>query len=235
MDLPQMYSDTQSRFLDLVDSLPAPSLATKVPGTPEWVVEQLAAHVTGVAADVVDGRMDGAPEPPWTRRQLAERAGQPLPDVLAEWGRKTPELLALLAIPGRTDPTAFDLFTHEHDLRGALGVSGPSDVDAMLFMTTRVTGRVGHMVDKAGLPALRLVHDEGEWVCGTASVGTTGTATPMEWFRTLFGRRSAAQILTYEWEGDPSPYFDLLNLFGPLPEADVTEAGAPESQPLTLE
>jgi hypothetical protein len=49
----------------------------------------------------------------------------------------------------------------------------------------------------------------------------------MEWFRALFGRRSAAQILTYEWDDDPEPYFGIMNLFGALPSADVAEAGAP--------
>jgi len=77
---------------------------------------------------------------------------------------------------------------------------------------------------------VRLVCDEREWVCGAdgdATTSVTGTTTLMEWFRALFGRRSAGQILTYQWEGDPSPYFALVNLFGPLPEADVIEAGAP--------
>jgi hypothetical protein len=49
----------------------------------------------------------------------------------------------------------------------------------------------------------------------------------MEWFRALFGRRSAAQLLTYDWQGNPEPYFGLLSLFGPLLPADVAEAGAP--------
>ena len=44
-----------------------------------------------------------------------------------------------------------------------------------------------------------------------------------ELFRTLFGRRSAGQVLAYAWAGDPSPYLPLLNVFGPLPEADVVE------------
>lgn len=29
-------------------------------------------------------------------------------------------------------------------------------------------------------------------------------------------------------DGDPSPYFGPLNLFGPLPATDVGEAGAPD-------
>jgi len=41
------------------------------------------------------------------------------------------------------------------------------------------------------------------------------------------GRRSAGQVRTYDWQGDPSPYFPLMSLFGDLPEMPVREAGAP--------
>src|SRR5580704_15177045 len=108
MDLPQLYRDTQSRFLALVTDLPATTLAIRVPGTPEWVVQQLAAHVTGVAADMVDGNTEGAATPPWTARQLAQRAGTPLSEVISEWQLRTPEVLEMLSVPGRIDACAFD-------------------------------------------------------------------------------------------------------------------------------
>ena len=227
MDLPRLYAAAQTRVIDLVSTLSPPALATTVPGTPRWTVEQLVCHMTGVCADMVDGRVDGAATEPWTSRQVSERHDHPLPDVLVEWRSRTPAVLEMLAVPGKIDAAAFDLLTHEHDLRGALGLAGPSDEAAVKAVTTRVTGRVNHLVDKAGLPGLRLVNDDDDWVCGSAAVGVTGTAPTMEWFRALFGRRSPAQILTYVWDGDPSPYFDLLNLFGPLPPQDVAEAGAP--------
>jgi uncharacterized protein (TIGR03083 family) len=229
MELVRQYRDTQARILDLVTPLPAAALATRVPGTPRWTVEQLIAHLAGVAADMVDANSEGGDfaSEGWTARQVAERAGRPLPDVLAEWSRRTPEVLDLLATPGRVDACAFDIFTHEHDLRGALGVAGPSDAARVAAMAGRVQGRVSHMVDATGLPAIGLIHDDGEWVCGSGEVAVRGEAATIEWYRTLFGRRSAAQILTYRWDGDPSPYFGLFNLFGPLPEADVAEAGAP--------
>ncbi len=227
MDLARLYADAQGRVIDLVSPLSAPALATTVPGTPRWTIEQLTAHMTGVCADMVDGRLDGAGDEPWTSRQVSQRQQRPLPDVLVEWRDRTPALLELLAVPGKADSTAFDVLTHEHDLRGALGLEGPSDTRAVAGVTDRVTQRLDHIVAKAGLPALRLVNDDGDWVCGSDEVGVTGTATTMEWFRALFGRRSAAQVMTYSWEGDPRPYFRMLNLFGPLPAADVAEAGAP--------
>ncbi|MDQ6614691.1 MAG: maleylpyruvate isomerase family mycothiol-dependent enzyme [Actinomycetota bacterium] len=227
MDLVRLYSDAQARVIDLVTPLSPPALATWVPGTPRWRIEQLVAHLTGVAADMADGNSEGAATEPWTTRQVEARQGRLLADLVAEWCRRTPEVLELLATPGRVDACAFDLLTHEHDVRGALGLAGPSDPDAVKAVTERVTQRLNHLVGKNGLPALRLVNDNDAWVCGSGDVVVTGVATTTEWFRSLFGRRSAGQILTYTWEGDPTPYFGIFNLFGPLPPADVAEAGAP--------
>jgi uncharacterized protein (TIGR03083 family) len=227
MDLVLLYTDAQARVFDLVSALSAVEQATFVPGTPRWTVIQLIAHLSGIATDMAEGRTEGAATAPWTARQIAEREGRSLADLLDEWRMGTGALLEMLATPGRVDAAAFDLLTHEHDLRGALGISGASSPSDVLAVATRVTGRLNVMVERAELPALRLVHDDGEWVCGPGEAAACGTATTMEWFRALFGRRSAAQVLTYDWDGDPSPYFELLNLFGPLPASDVAEAGAP--------
>jgi uncharacterized protein (TIGR03083 family) len=227
MDLVALYAETQGRIIDLVSPLEPPSLATPVPATPRWTIQQVVSHLAGVCANVVDGETEGAASEAWTDRQVAAREGRALTEVLEEWRGRAPALLEMLATPGQADSSAFDILTHEHDLRGALGLAGPSDPAAILAVTSRVTGRVDHLVGKKGLPAMRLVTDECEWICGSDEVAVTGTAPSMEWFRALFGRRSAAQILTYTWAGDPKPYFGLLNLFGPLPEFDVAEAGAP--------
>ena len=227
MDLAALYTQTQDRIVDLVSPLSPPALAHPVPGTPRWTVIELVAHLAGVCHDVGSGVVEGSGEELWTARQVSTRAGQSLPALLAEWRDRTPALLALMATPGVADAAAFDLLTHEHDLRGALGLAGPSDPAAVAAVTTRVTERLNHLVDKHDLPGLRLVADDREWACGSAPVAVAGSAPTMEWFRALFGRRSPDQVLTYLWEGDPSPYFPLMNLFGPLPAADVAEAGAP--------
>jgi uncharacterized protein (TIGR03083 family) len=229
MDLAALYSDTQARILELVSPLSGSDLATPIPGTPLWTVRQLLSHLAGGCADLVDGVTEDAGSDPWTERHVVTRQDVAVSDILAEWRARTPALLEMLAIPRQADALAFDLLTHEHDLRGAFGIAGPSDAVAVAGVTTRVTGRLGHMVEKEGLPALRLVNDTGDWVCGAVAgaIGVTGTASTFEWFRALFGRRSAAQILTYDWDGDPATYFGLLNLVGPFPRAAGSEAGAP--------
>jgi uncharacterized protein (TIGR03083 family) len=52
-----------------------------------WSVGQLAAHVTGVAADLNAGRVDGLGTQAWYDRQVEERRGQPPAVVAAELAR----------------------------------------------------------------------------------------------------------------------------------------------------
>jgi uncharacterized protein (TIGR03083 family) len=49
-----------------------------------WSVGQLAAHVTGVSADLIAGRVDGLGTQAWYDRQVEERDGQPPAVVAAE-------------------------------------------------------------------------------------------------------------------------------------------------------
>jgi uncharacterized protein (TIGR03083 family) len=227
MDLRSLYAGAQARAIAVVTALPPDGLATAVPATPGWTVHDLVCHLCGVAADLSSGNVEGAATPPWTARHLAERRGRPLGDLVVEWQERSEPLLDMLATPGRVDAAAFDILTHEHDLRGSLGMAGPSDPEAVEVVVARVAQRFGRMVDGSDLPAVRLVGDGVELVCGSGDVAMTGTASTVEWFRALMGRRSAGQVRTYHWQGDPTPYFPLMSLFGALPEMPVREAGAP--------
>lgn len=227
MDVRTIYCDAQARALALLDELPPAAHYLTVAGTPAWTIADLVSHLCGVACDLVSGNLDGVATEPWTARQVAERRGRSMAEVTDEWRAATPALLDLLAVPGRADAAAYDLLTHEHDLRGALGLPGPGDGAAVGVVTSRVVRSVAGRIDAARLPALRLVADDRDWVCGSGEVAVSATASTMEWFRALFGRRSAGQIATYGWDGRPEPYHPVLNLFGPLPAGPVAEAGAP--------
>jgi uncharacterized protein (TIGR03083 family) len=48
-----------------------------------WTVSDVAAHVTGVMADITAGRLEGIDTQPWYDRQVAERRGCP-PEALLE-------------------------------------------------------------------------------------------------------------------------------------------------------
>ena len=63
-----------------------------------WTVADVAAHVTGVMADITSGRLDGVGTQPWYDRQVAERRGrrqQVLIDELDEVTSATGSLLTL--------------------------------------------------------------------------------------------------------------------------------------------
>src|SRR5690349_7101493 len=81
----EIYREARQRVVGLTMGLGAEELARPVPACPEWTVQQLVAHLAGGAADLVSGRMDGAPSDEWTARHVAEREGVPLDDLLEQW------------------------------------------------------------------------------------------------------------------------------------------------------
>jgi hypothetical protein len=54
------------------------------------------------------------------------------------------------------------------------------------------------------------------------AVGGVGVAEPFELFRALSGRRSAGQVRSLAWDGDPAPYLDVLAPY-PMPPSPLRE------------
>ena len=69
-----------------------------------------------------------------------------------------------------------------------------------------------------GVPPLRLRYGEKERMVGEGAPGATLSGDRFEIFRALAGRRSAAQMLAMDWEGDPTPYVELVPAYGPPDE-----------------
>jgi uncharacterized protein (TIGR03083 family) len=146
--------------------------------------------------------------------------------------------------PGRIclQPVA-DITVHEHDIRGALGRPGAQDsegvaigieflVDVFLLPGAAALGlgplevHVGDRrfiagsggaatgdLETAWQSALRSSDDVDADVPAASPVGAL-TVEPFELFRALTGRRSEAQIRSFEWTVDPEPY---LPIFGTGP------------------
>src|SRR5438552_8278953 len=163
MEMPEVYAATRARTLDLVGSLPAADLDRPVPGTPGWTVTEVLAHLVGVAADVAGGRTDGAGTPPWTAAQVAARKGATVAELADEWTALASAVDPVAAVAPRM---AFDALVHEHDIRGALGLSGPGDEAAVDTVLQSMVAGLGHRLEKAGAPALRLVAEQTEWIVG---------------------------------------------------------------------
>lgn len=223
----EQYADVRGRITELVRDLDDERLATRVPGCPAWTVRELVAHATGIVADANANNLYDIGGEEWTARQVAERRDASIAGILDEWARE-----AAVLEPKLNDwPKAFyrtlivDLVTHEHDLRGALGVPGGRDSAAYAVGVKAFHVGLAKAIEERGLPGLRLTAGDGwEFDAGPEPATTVTAPDRHELFRALAGRRSRGQWLAYDWSGDPEPFLPVLSRFGDLPEDDVVEA-----------
>ncbi|WP_304455247.1 maleylpyruvate isomerase N-terminal domain-containing protein [Nocardiopsis sp. YSL2] len=220
MDSASVYTRCQARLLDLAAELTAERLATPVPALPDWTVLQTYAHLAGVCADVAAGQVPPADDAA-TARQVAERADADLGAVCAEWRRETPALLEVFAreTRARYRLPVLDVWHHENDVRGALGLGAQTrDADRLAHF---VLGGLARGWDP-GLPGVRVVAvDTGqEWRLGERD-DLEWRAEAFELARAATGRRSLRQIAAMDWSGDPSAVAHRLPTL-PAPEADLS-------------
>jgi uncharacterized protein (TIGR03083 family) len=242
-DLAAAYAEARQGLVGLVQGCDAAALARPVPACPDWTVHDVVAHVTGVAADFVHGgyflgsvdawRDDrlAAERDAWTAGQVAARRDRPVAALAAEWAgwaaTMEPMLGGAAPLPAgspawlRSAPVA-DLAVHLHDVRGALALPGDRDA-AVTALGLRIYARwLGQRLEARGRPALRLRAGGREWVEGAGPPAATLAAEPFELFRALSGRRSADQLRSLAWDGDPAPYLDVLAPY-PLPPSPLLE------------
>ena len=179
-------------------------LALQVPACPDWTVKDLAAHAVGVAVDVAAGRVEGAGSDPWTAAQVEARREASLEDLLAEW-QAVPVQEALAGVDAmQAAQVVFDLTTHEHDLRGALGLPGERDSQGVEVGWEWATTVLGQLRDGYGEGAIVLTTSHGSTTCGSAAPTSGVTADRFELFRAMTGRRSSEQVASWDWTGEPA-------------------------------
>ena len=190
---------------------------TSVLGCPEWTVKDLLAHVTGVIADILDGRLEGVATDPWTAAQVDARRGRTIDDLLAEWNEKAPTVEAMaddFGPPGRQ--LVLDAVTHEHDLRGALHAPGAEDTSAVVVGSDFIVPGYLAAVAERGLGPLEIsTPDGGRWTSSDGDPTARLHGTRYELMRALTGRRSTEQVRAMRWDGDATPYIDALT-YGPF-------------------
>jgi uncharacterized protein (TIGR03083 family) len=203
MDTTEAYRGIRAAMCELAADADG---TTVVPSCPDWSVRDLVAHVTGVAADLVAGRLDGVGTDPWTAAQVAARRDRTLAEVVAEWVEVGPQMEeAFVAFGGLPDQLVFDTTTHEHDLRGALGRPGGRDAPQLDIALRWVAAAwAGGTAPVPG--ALRLEAGDHVVVLGTGDPTATVRTDRFEGLRALTGRRSLDQIGAYDWDGDPTPW-----------------------------
>jgi uncharacterized protein (TIGR03083 family) len=210
VDLGQLYRETRTRITGIVESLREADLDRPVPACPEWLVRDLLAHVVGGAEDIVSGRLQGPPTEQVTEAQLRRHRREHSPDLVAAWCEWSAVLEPMIAAARAWTPV-LDLVSHEHDLRGALGVAGARTSAAV------VRGVEALCVRAEPLPVpVRVVWGDGEGVLDGAGDGElVVVSSRFEMLRWRLGRRSRRQILQYEWSADPAAVIESLAVFGP--------------------
>lgn len=219
------YAGVRERVTELVRGLDEAAAATIAPATPTWTVKDLCAHLAGVLADIRDGNLEGVGTDPWTATQVEARRGRSLDEVLDEWqaNAETVEPMMRELPPKGCAQLVSDAWTHEQDIRGALRMPGGRDTDAARIALDGFVAGLMRRVLKRGL-ALRVRADGREWTSEEGQEpAVTLTADPFELTRALAGRRNAAQVRAFDWDGNPAPFIEVFGQF-PLRDDPLVES-----------
>jgi uncharacterized protein (TIGR03083 family) len=219
-DLPAAYLAAKERVVALVRDLDDHELATPVPACPGWTIHDVIAHLAGVTTDIGNGVLptagagDAGPA-----AQVLERRDRPLDDLLAEWDRGASTLVD--AIAAGSAAFAFDVVTHEQDVRGAVKRPGARD-ESVEVLLGGAFGVLTRNVGAAGLPAIRVDTGAESHVAGEGEPVVHLAVDRYELTRGAAGRRSERQLRAWDWTGDPEPYLGLLT-FLPMAESDISD------------
>ena len=226
-----LYQEGRERLLSVVAGLDEDSAATTVPTCPAWSVKDVLSHVAGISADIIEGRLDGVATDPWTQAQVDARRAKTVDEIAEEWRVTGPQIDAIVDTFGPSGAQLlFDLTTHEHDVRAALGRPGARDADVItVAIDFTLTNMLDARLKERGLGPLEVRSGGRAWTVGggdgDGSPSATLTAEPFELMRALSGRRSPGQIAALDWSvDDPSPYVSAFE-GGPFtfPPGDVVE------------
>lgn len=230
------YEDGLRRLVALVEGLSDADLRTQVPACPLWSVQDLVAHLGGVAEDSVrgaffDGAMLAWADPDlavqreaWTAAQVEARRGLDRHQLLAELERHGQALVralrrgepATVDVPGwMLSAPAADLAAHLGDLEEALGRPPSPQSPVMRYGFASYRAWLGERVVARGLAPLRLADPTdatAEWVVGgRARPGASVEADAYELFRAISGRRRPDDVARWSWSGEPAAYLPLLS------------------------
>lgn len=224
MDPVDVYRTSRQRLVDLAPTLTAQQLELPLPATPPWTVIDAYRHLTGVCANVLDGTMEGAGSPTWTAAQIDTRREASINEVCAEWEGRAPALEALVESGGPAMSfTAFDAWTHEQDIRAAVGLAGARDAVAEGLASLALT-TLGGRYAGTGAPTVEFDLGNGTRSLGAADPTVTLRTSPYELLRVIFGRRSRQQMEALDWSNPDhaAAVIDALPIFLP-PDTDIVD------------
>ena len=222
MDAIEEWSRAQERVIALMEGASAEQVEGRVPACPDWTARDLFSHMVGLGSDVVAGDEPDDHNEDWTAKQVAERRGRTVDDLVEEW-RETAEPLRTWMRANGPRPLG-DVVIHEQDLRGALGVPGAKDGDGVAAIRDRFAPRVGQRLP--GGTTLGLVGKNWSWASDGGDPEQADVvlhADEFELHRAALARRSAAQLRSWTTKGDIEPVLDAFATLGDLPTGDRSE------------
>jgi uncharacterized protein (TIGR03083 family) len=242
------YIDIQQRLIDAISD-PAADVGAPVPSCPGWNVRDVVAHHVGVVVDVARGSLgDIAMDllDQWrdldvqrardtmTARQVDERRDHSVQELTDEWREATkavaPMMRGEVAPPPSLPPyvgfiLVNDLVVHETDIRSALSLARAPASPALSLALAGYSFSLDNRIRQLGTPSLVLAYDgkqrqlDKQRQLEEQMVGATVSADRHELVGVLAGRRTRDQILGLDWEGDPSPFLDILLEYGPVTQS----------------
>jgi uncharacterized protein (TIGR03083 family) len=223
LDLGSEYRAARERISAFVRTLGTDQLLAPTPACPGWTVHDVVSHLTGVASDVVGGRLGDVPDQARTAAQVAERKGTATSVVLREWERSASQFELLLTRMGSGFlPPLLDVVHHEHDIRGAVDRPGERDSSHVAIGARSAATRFLGRVESAGLAPVVIVESNGRVLAGTTDAPVRFTISEFELFRAAAGRRSVNQMSGRFYGGKAETYTPHLFAFRPR-DTDLIE------------
>jgi uncharacterized protein (TIGR03083 family) len=217
MDSARIYDETRRRITALVSEA-GDRIERPVPACPDWTVKDVVAHLAGLTADWRNLNLADYGSDEWTEAQVAFRRERDLVSLLAEWEDHTDAIRPMLDEPGAAGLPPYmpmmvitDIVAHEHDIRGALGVPGARDSEAVVVGLRSQIGGMRQHFGRVGLPALRIdAVGLRDWAVGTDEPVATLRGNLFDLFRATGGRRTMDEVRAMEWDGDPGTFLPHL-------------------------
>jgi hypothetical protein len=172
------YTELRTRVIALLRDAGEGVADIPVPHCPAWTVKMATSHLVGVPEDVLSGNMAGVTTEAWTQAQVDRHANDSLMSILDAWGATASTIDPMLPhfpVPVNSQ-FVFDACTHEHDVRAAIGQAGARDSQSVRV----AVGFIRNMLSQSALPEAQEL--------------LQASINDFDFFRSLGGRRSAAQI-----------------------------------------
>ena len=132
-DVARSYGELRHRVIAMLRALPREMAEKKVPHCPGWTVRETVCHMVGVPEDVLAGNMEGVTTESWTQAQVNRHKDNSLDTLLDIWESVGDTIDGL--IPHFPEPInsqfVFDSYSHEQDIRHAIGAPGARDALAV--------------------------------------------------------------------------------------------------------